>query len=373
VTIFGESSGAVNVTHLVSSPLAQHLFHRAIIQSGGPGGNVTSDEYDSVVMPDYTKARALRPFLKKHGHGDDGAITLQALESLTAEDVSAASLALGKGAMETSMGMNKVPDPFYVYIGDDVMPVHPCQAMKTIDSGPSVCRGKEILWGVNSFEASFLVNLMGGAIAGLAAYRMVLPSYIRGIEGYSVARETAEMPKNCTVEARNRLVARQQARIDAALGCSNATWTGSTDKDGTMMALQQCWFTGPICCEWLEAAAATNHVYQYTLNLNQEDCPAGNFHGLDLVLLCKPDQPEHETWVNGCFGRADGLRSPAAAKVGEAMVKSWTRFGKSGSPGEFMGLASPRYPQRMMLQSAPTVRLSNCSPDSDEVKLYSLK
>lgn len=36
VTIFGESAGAVNVSNLLVSPLANGLFHKAIIQSGSP-------------------------------------------------------------------------------------------------------------------------------------------------------------------------------------------------------------------------------------------------------------------------------------------------------------------------------------------------
>ena len=36
VTIFGESSGSNNIGHLILSPLAQGLFHRAIMQSGSP-------------------------------------------------------------------------------------------------------------------------------------------------------------------------------------------------------------------------------------------------------------------------------------------------------------------------------------------------
>lgn len=39
VTIFGESAGAANVTHLMASPLAKGLFHRAIAQSGYFGEN----------------------------------------------------------------------------------------------------------------------------------------------------------------------------------------------------------------------------------------------------------------------------------------------------------------------------------------------
>jgi len=40
VTIFGESAGAANVTHLMASPLAKGLFQRAIAQSGYFGENV---------------------------------------------------------------------------------------------------------------------------------------------------------------------------------------------------------------------------------------------------------------------------------------------------------------------------------------------
>lgn len=40
VTIFGESAGAANVTLLMSSPLAQGLFHRAIAESGYFGENI---------------------------------------------------------------------------------------------------------------------------------------------------------------------------------------------------------------------------------------------------------------------------------------------------------------------------------------------
>lgn len=34
VTIFGESAGSISVSHLVASPMASGLFHRAIAQSG---------------------------------------------------------------------------------------------------------------------------------------------------------------------------------------------------------------------------------------------------------------------------------------------------------------------------------------------------
>jgi len=43
VTVFGESAGGRNVLSLLISPLAQGLFHRAIVQSGGMGGSTAEE------------------------------------------------------------------------------------------------------------------------------------------------------------------------------------------------------------------------------------------------------------------------------------------------------------------------------------------
>ena len=42
VTIFGESAGAISVSTLLGTPAAKGLFHKAIAQSGGPGGYASS-------------------------------------------------------------------------------------------------------------------------------------------------------------------------------------------------------------------------------------------------------------------------------------------------------------------------------------------
>ena len=53
VTVFGESAGGYNVAALLSSPLAEGLFHRAIVQSGGikPGDISHSESYISEPLP----------------------------------------------------------------------------------------------------------------------------------------------------------------------------------------------------------------------------------------------------------------------------------------------------------------------------------
>jgi para-nitrobenzyl esterase len=51
ITVFGESAGAMNILHLLASPLAQGLFHRAILQSGAPVAKLaTRGEAESAGM-----------------------------------------------------------------------------------------------------------------------------------------------------------------------------------------------------------------------------------------------------------------------------------------------------------------------------------
>ena len=58
ITIFGESAGGYNVAALLSSPIAEGLFHKAIIQSGGiKPGDITQAESnlkDNLPWKNYT-------------------------------------------------------------------------------------------------------------------------------------------------------------------------------------------------------------------------------------------------------------------------------------------------------------------------------
>jgi len=245
------------------------------------------------------------------------------------------------------------------------VPCHP-----TAQGEAGLPAGKEILWGCTSMEPYFLVNLLGSVISGIAAHRMVLPSYVRGAEGFTCSDE-ANMPRGCVSEARDRLVARHQARVDRETGESGKSWTGAGKHDGTMHALQQAWFTAPPTGgKWLQAVAVRNTVYNYTLHLTDEECPAGNFHGLDLILLCKPEDEEEQRWVDGAFGRADGARVPSVHKVGDAMTQAWTDFAKSGTPGHFLDVEWPRFPKQMILASSPSVKESDLSVDSEANKIW---
>jgi para-nitrobenzyl esterase len=82
VTLFGESAGAIDIMHLMASPLARGLFHRAIAESGAPMG----------ALPTLTVAEASGVALARALGIDSSANQLDALRRMPADEVVAASM-----------------------------------------------------------------------------------------------------------------------------------------------------------------------------------------------------------------------------------------------------------------------------------------
>jgi para-nitrobenzyl esterase len=94
VTIFGESAGAANVTHLMASPLAQGLFHCAIAQSGYFGENTPQLSQGSGPRSMSAHQNGVE-FAERLGvTGEDGA-ALTALRQLPAEKLLSVPVAIG--------------------------------------------------------------------------------------------------------------------------------------------------------------------------------------------------------------------------------------------------------------------------------------
>ncbi len=94
VTIFGESAGAANVTHLMASPLAKGLFHRAIAQSGCFGEATQSLTEDRGAVLKSAHSTALE-YAKAMGVSGDGTDALKALRALTPEKLLTVTFAIG--------------------------------------------------------------------------------------------------------------------------------------------------------------------------------------------------------------------------------------------------------------------------------------
>ncbi|WP_203290716.1 carboxylesterase/lipase family protein [Maricaulis parjimensis] len=88
VTIFGESAGGASVQAMLTSPLAQGLFDRAIIQSGGGRRTGFSDRRLQDDAPGSPSLESLGvAFAEAHGITGDGPAALDALRALPASEI----------------------------------------------------------------------------------------------------------------------------------------------------------------------------------------------------------------------------------------------------------------------------------------------
>jgi para-nitrobenzyl esterase len=106
VTVFGESAGGFSVSMLLTSPLSEGLFSKAIIESGGGRTNLGGQRYLSTAIPNGPpSAESVGvDFAKSVGVNGTGTEALEALRRLPAETV------LGKLNM-ASMGQTGYSGP----------------------------------------------------------------------------------------------------------------------------------------------------------------------------------------------------------------------------------------------------------------------
>ncbi|MDJ0790096.1 MAG: carboxylesterase family protein [Myxococcota bacterium] len=123
VTVFGESAGGRNVFALLSSPLAEGLFHGAIVQSGGlSGANVAKAEnFADAEEPGAWNSsnETLLRLLVSEGQAADAAAARVKLEGMPAADVAAflrglppETLLLAYTEQGGNEGMIEVPQMF---------------------------------------------------------------------------------------------------------------------------------------------------------------------------------------------------------------------------------------------------------------------
>jgi para-nitrobenzyl esterase len=122
VTLFGESAGAVSVACLLGSPLAQGLFHRAIVQSGHPDmvrGGVEARRLARVIAAELKTEPTAEAFRK-----------VSTEQLLDAQD--AVLRPGGAPDLRDALGYDRGYglSPFLPVFGDDVLPDHPAKAIR---------------------------------------------------------------------------------------------------------------------------------------------------------------------------------------------------------------------------------------------------
>ena len=212
VTIFGESGGGAKVSTLLAMPMAQGLFHRAIIQSGCAVRHRTKERAAAVT------AGVLKAL------GSTSIATLQALP--------VAELLAAIAPAEAAAGPSPYPFfdryPFGPVVDGEVLPAHPFDP-----KAPSLSAGIPVMLGDTKDEAAgftvhddkiwnrtLTMDELRGRVQRLAGDRTdeVLAIYAQSMPGltpaeWMIAISTDAQYRNRTVMSANRLMSRAGAPI----------------------------------------------------------------------------------------------------------------------------------------------------------------
>ena len=203
VTVFGESAGAMTLAGLVTSPLAQGLFRRAIIQSGH--GGMTHEV--GIAGKLVTKLGSMLGIAPTR----DGFASVTPDKAFNAiEQVSKPTTRIDlrdAAGLEPLFGLSR----FAPVHGDDVLPVAPLEALKR-GAGSQI----DVLIGSNSEEMNLYLVPTGvrakiGRLLAWLALRKSLPRAWRVLKAYGMGRRGVK-PGLAFNLAMNDLVFRWPAR-----------------------------------------------------------------------------------------------------------------------------------------------------------------
>jgi para-nitrobenzyl esterase len=202
VTVFGESAGAMAIADLVTSPLAQGLFRRAIIQSGH-GAMVREIDIAQRLVKKLAKILRVSP-------DADGFRAVSHAAAMDALDKVGKPWAVDlrdDEGREPVYGISR----FIPVYGDDVLPEKPLDALRT-----GAGRDVEILIGTNSEEMNlyFVPTGVRDKIGGLFARWLLGRSHPQAkavLKAYGYRQEGVR-PGQAMTDAMNDLVFRWPAR-----------------------------------------------------------------------------------------------------------------------------------------------------------------
>ena len=213
VTVFGESAGAMAIADLVTSPLAEGLFRRAIIQSG----------HGSMVRDIGVAQRLVRKLAKLLGVSPDAdgfrsvpnEAAMDAIEKLAKPG--AVDLRDAKG-FEPVYGISR----FIPVWGDDVLPQKPIEALRR-----GAGRRVEVLIGSNAEEMNlyFVPTGVRDKAPGLLAWWLLSrsqPKARKTLKAYGLGQKGVK-PGAAMTRAMSDLVFRWPAR-QYALAHQGKTW-----------------------------------------------------------------------------------------------------------------------------------------------------
>lgn len=276
VTIFGESAGAMSVASLLSSPLAQGLFGRAIMQSGNGSAAVAVEDARKVTA---RVAGLLGVTPDVAGLGSvDGAALLKAQTDMAMEMMLNPDPEIfGATVVATGMGiMSTIP-----VVDGDVLPNLP---VASIAAGAGA--GVPLITGWNADEFRFFLVPTG--VAGNAT-----PEFARGM---------------------------LRSNPQAVRVFDDHLAEGATAGDALCMTLTEVAFrAGSLQLAQLRPDEQT---YLYEFGVPNEPANIGAGHAVEIP------------YVFDHLADAERLTGPDAPQaVADAMHGAWVAFAKTGDPG----------------------------------------
>ncbi|MBK8979880.1 MAG: carboxylesterase family protein [Planctomycetes bacterium] len=292
VTVFGESAGAANVTHLMASPLAAGLFHRAIAESGYFSENVPFlDESSGRRRP--AAHDNGRDFVERLGiRTDDPAELRAALRAVTVDDILAVPMTIGGMAPgfggERAFRLGPIVD-------GDVLPRAPEEVWR---AGQML--KVPLIAGSNLDDGS--VFSASNPVRTVRAYRLALLA----VFGRDAAR------------ARELFPAATDGEVPAAVH----------------RAITALAFRAPArrLARWVDAAGGDAWLYHFTRDPGiGRASRQGVFHGLEIGYV---------------FGTLARFGSEADRALATDMQRRWIAFARTGDPnGDDTDGIVPRWPR----------------------------
>ncbi len=280
VMLFGESGGAVDVSLLLTSPLAAGLFQRALIQSGAP------------VAKKYADAESLGiAYAQRRGCGNDGEKTINCLRHLPADSFVV--------DLEHPFENGVASQRWGGVVDGRVLPMQPLDALAAGNFNHV-----PLIVGSNADETSITVPAGITPAMTKAFFRLLVygSSYDRLLALYP--------PGSANLQAREAFI---QATTDAQ-------FTAGARRIAREAALNQ---QEPV---WR---------YFFSHSLSGISGRYGAYHGLELFFV-------FQTIDSTTYGR-DGKLSAADRTVKRMMLKYWSHFAASGDPNGVGLVEWPEY------------------------------
>jgi para-nitrobenzyl esterase len=292
VTVFGESAGAANITHLMASPAAKGLFHRAIAESGYFGENIQLlDSAGGAAQPSAHQSGI--DFAQRLGVGGTGEPALKALRALDADKIVSVPVTIGTiagRAGERAFRFGPIVDGY-------ILPRPPGEVW-------AAGQMQRVPFVAGSLLDDGWVFSRTNPIKGLAGYRLVL----RTLFGLDFDRALQLFP------------AGNDGEVSAAV-----------QRLITLLA-----FRAPArrLVRWVEAAGGDSWLYHFSRNPRLGlTASQGVVHGLEVPYV---------------FNTFLALGNATDRAIAAEMLRRWVYFARDGNPDgkdDSTPPVSPRWPK----------------------------